>query len=197
MSTHYIWPSGVARLRKWGLLDRVAATGCPALPLGTFDLGPFRLSAPNWPVDGHGDGYCPRRSRLDAILVEAAVAAGAELRDGFTIDEIVVDGQRVVGVRGRGRGAAATETARIVVGADGLHSRVARAVDAPRYAEKPPLACYYYSYWSGIPNEGAVLYPRDRRVIVRLPTNDGLTCLGVGWTSDEFPVYRLDVEGNF
>ena len=129
MSTHYIWPSGNARLQRWGLLDRVAATGCPRLETASFDFGPFRLSGRIPPVDGVGDGYCPRRYRLDAILVEAAVAAGVELREGYTVDEIVQADGRVVGVRGRGRGPAATEEARIVVGADGRHSRVARAVE--------------------------------------------------------------------
>src|SRR5262245_44115778 len=40
MSTHYIWPSGTARLQRWGLLDRVASTGCPRLETASFDFGP-------------------------------------------------------------------------------------------------------------------------------------------------------------
>jgi flavin-dependent dehydrogenase len=198
MSTHYIWPSGVAQLKKWGLLDRVVATGCPAIERGTLDLGHFQLQGTIPPVDGVTEAYCPRRFKLDTVLVEAAVSAGAELREGFMVDEITMDGERVTGLRGRGRdGRVVTETARVVIGADGRYSRVAEAVSAPTYNEKPAVACYYYSYWSGIHDEGSSFIPRDNRVIVRLPTNDGLTCLGVGWTHAEFAAYRADVERNF
>jgi flavin-dependent dehydrogenase len=197
MSTHYIWPSGLARLKRWDVLERVIATGCPELDISRLDLGELQLRGAVPPVEGVSGGYCPRRYKLDTILVEEAVRAGAELRDGFTVDEVTMDGSRVTGIRGRGREATATETARVVVGAEGQHSRVAQAVGAPRYNEKPAQACYYYSYFSGIPDEGAVLSPRDGRVIVRLPTNDGLTCIGVGWTNAEFPAYRADVERNF
>lgn len=197
MSTHYIWPSGIARLQRWDVLDRVIATGCPELSVSTLDLGELRLPGVIPPVDGISSGYCPRRHKLDTILVEEAVKAGAELREGFTVDEITMDGSRATGIRGRGGEATVTETARVVVGADGRHSRVAQAVDAPHYNEKPATACYYYSYWSGIPDEGPVLSPRDGRVVVRLPTNDGLTCIGVGWTNAEFAAFRADVDRNF
>jgi len=57
-----------------------------------------------------------------------------------------MDGERVTGVRGHSAGGAAvTEEARIVIGADGLHSLVARSVTAPSYDVRPVLTCAYYS----------------------------------------------------
>ena len=47
-----------------------------------------------------------------------------------------------------------TEHARIVIGADGLRSHVARAVQAPAYDVRSALTCAYYSYWSGVPLAG-------------------------------------------
>ena len=44
ISTHLIHPPGVAALRRWGLLDRLLATGCPAIHTYLFDVGPFTLS---------------------------------------------------------------------------------------------------------------------------------------------------------
>jgi len=38
------------------------------------------------PIDGIACAYCPRRTVLDQLLVDAAVEAGVELRDGFTVD---------------------------------------------------------------------------------------------------------------
>jgi len=55
----------------------------------------------------------------------------------------------VAGIRGHAAGGAmVTEEARIVIGADGLHSMVARAVNAPIYNERPVQACAYYTYWA-------------------------------------------------
>src|SRR5438045_803498 len=134
LSTHYIHQPGVARVKRWGLLDRVAASNCPPVRRQMLDVGPFAVVGSPPPVDGVADGYAPRRTVLDQILVEAAVAAGAELREHFSMDDLVTDGGRVVGIRGRAvGGGTVTEKARIVIGADGLHSMVARSVQAATY----------------------------------------------------------------
>ncbi len=51
------------------------------------------ISGSPQPIDGIAHGYCPRRTVLDQLLVDAAVEAGAELREGFTVDEILADGR--------------------------------------------------------------------------------------------------------
>src|SRR5262245_12328522 len=79
LSTHQVQLPGVARLERWGLLDRVIATNAPATPVARFDVG-FAAFSGRYPVvDGVDAVYSPRRARLDTILVEAAVAAGADL----------------------------------------------------------------------------------------------------------------------
>src|SRR5512132_276313 len=129
MSTHVVHPPGVAALERWGLLDRLVATGCPPIDTYTFDFGPLTLSGSPRPIDGVSVAYCPRRTVLDKLLVDAAVEAGAELREGFTVEEVLTSGGAVTGIRGHGRnGASVTERARIVIGADGRHSLVAKAV---------------------------------------------------------------------
>src|SRR5919109_4655931 len=107
MSTHFIHPPGVASLERWGLLDRLAATGCPPVTTYSFDFGPLAVSGSPRPIDGVAVGYCPRRTVLDKILVDAAVDAGVELREGFTVDEILADNGTVTGIRGHEKGGAA------------------------------------------------------------------------------------------
>jgi 2-polyprenyl-6-methoxyphenol hydroxylase-like FAD-dependent oxidoreductase len=200
MSTHLIHAPGVAALQRWGLLDELAATGSPPIATYSYDFGPFMISGSARPSDGAAGALCPRRTVLDDVLARAAVAAGAELREAFTVEELVIEDGAVTGIRGHAKGGATvTERARVVIGADGRNSFVARAVGAEQYNEMPALAAGYYAYWSGLPVSGAEFFGRaeDRRMWAAFPTNDGLTCLIVGWPRSQFEANRADYEGHY
>jgi 2-polyprenyl-6-methoxyphenol hydroxylase-like FAD-dependent oxidoreductase len=198
LSTHWIHQPGVALLRRWGLLRNVVESGCPPIDKVTLDFGPLSLSGSPLAADGIVSSYAPRRMVLDQILVEAAVEAGAELREEFVVDELLRDEQQVTGIRGHSRkGGTISERAHIVVGADGLHSTVARLVSAPVYRDRGVLAASYYTYWSGVPTDGVEVYVRDRRSWGMLPTHDGLTVLPLSWPRAEFEANRRDVERNY
>jgi 2-polyprenyl-6-methoxyphenol hydroxylase-like FAD-dependent oxidoreductase len=196
ISTHILWPHGAEVLERWGLLDRLAATGLPPICRRmTFDVGPFALrgSIPD-ANDGKG-GFCPRRTVLDSLLVNAAAECGVEVRESFAVDEILMTGDTVVGVRGRGRsGTAVEERARVVIGADGVNSFVARRVQAQEYEVRPVAACCYYSYFDGITHDDIELYVREHCAFGGAPTNDGLHLVMVNWRTRDFPRVRADVE---
>lgn len=197
VSTHLIHPPGVAALQRWGLLDRIVATGCPPIATYAFDFGPFTLTgAPG--TDDAPVAYAPRRTVLDKLLVDAAAEAGAEVREGFTVTGVTVEDGRVTGVRGHARGGrAVTERARVVVGADGRHSRIARAVRPACYREKPRLQYSYYSYWEGVPGERRFeAYIRPDRGFATWPTNDGLTVVIAGWPYAEFEAAKHDISSD-
>jgi 2-polyprenyl-6-methoxyphenol hydroxylase-like FAD-dependent oxidoreductase len=198
VSTHLLHPPGVVALRRWGLLHRLTATGCPPIDTYAFDFGPFTISGAPGTAEAPV-AYAPRRTVLDKLLVDAASEAGVEVREGFNVDDVVVEDGRVVGVRGHGRGGRfVTEHARVVVGADGRHSRVARAVRPEQYREKPPLLCGYYSYWSGLPTDGRFeTYVRPERGFAAWPTHDDLTLVIGGWPYRELEANRQDIEGNY
>jgi 2-polyprenyl-6-methoxyphenol hydroxylase-like FAD-dependent oxidoreductase len=198
ISTHLIHPPGIAALERWGLLDRLVATGCPPIDTYVFDFGPITISgAPG--TDDAPVSYAPRRTVLDKLLVDAAFEAGAEVREGFTVEDIVIEDGRVTGIRGRSNGRQPViEHARVVIGADGLHSIVAQAVKPEQYNEKPPLNASYYTYWSGLPMNGRFeTYIRPNRGFAAWPTNDGLTLVICGWPFAEFAANKMDVEGNY
>jgi 2-polyprenyl-6-methoxyphenol hydroxylase-like FAD-dependent oxidoreductase len=200
MSTHMIHPPGVAALRRWGLLERLEATGCPPVTTYSFDFGPLTVAGSPRPVDGIAYGYCPRRTVLDKILVDAAVDAGAELREGFTVDQVVVDDGVATGIRGHAKGGApVVERARVVIGADGRHSLLARTVQAECYDERPSQMAMYYAYWSDLPSAGfeTIVRAEDRRGWAAIPTHDDLTVVPFGWPVEEFHANRGDIEGNF
>ncbi len=198
ISTHLVHPPGVASLERWGLLDSVVATGSPAIDTYAFDFGAFTISgAPGTaetPV-----AYAPRRTALDKLLVDAASAAGAEVRERFTVESLVVEDGRVVGIRGHGKGGeTVTELARVVIGADGRYSLVADAVGAREYNVKPQLQVSYYTYWSDLPMSGRFetkLGPG--RGYAAWPTGDDLTLVIAGRSIDEFDAVKRDIEGTY
>ena len=198
MSTHFLWQRGGARLAAWGLLEPLRELGCVPINAINLDVGPVRLRGTGPAVGGVSETYCPRRTVLDALLVKAATDAGAELIEGYVVDGLVWSEGRVVGVEGHQRGGATTTLrSRVVVGADGLHSTVARATGALDYRSHPALTGVLYSYWSGLSGLEASFHARPNRLILVWPTNDDLTCIYVAWPRSEFPRVRKDVEREF
>jgi 2-polyprenyl-6-methoxyphenol hydroxylase-like FAD-dependent oxidoreductase len=203
LSTHQVQLPGVARLARWGVLDAVLAAGTPLTRDVRFDQGDAVITG-RYPAYQGVEAMCsPRRTLLDRVLVDAARAAGAEIRENFAVEEILGDGQ-VTGIRGQEKGApAVTEQARLVIGADGKHSLVAKAVDARAYRARPPRSMAFYTYWADVPvRDGSPagtgeIYGRPGCVAAAWPTNDGLLMTYLAWPAARFDEFRRDVEGNF
>lgn len=197
VSTHIIKYPGVKQLEKWGLLDDVRATNCPPLHRVKSHHGDFLLSGSAPPQDGV-PMIAPRRTVLDEILLEAAVEAGAEVREDFAVRHLLTEGDRVVGIEGQPKGGApVTERARLVIGADGKNSLVARMVKPATYDDHPATAFYYYTYWPDLPDDGLVIHWRHHRFVLAIPTNDGLTCLVVGRPIEYFREFSTDIAANY
>ena len=195
ISTHWIWQYGMACLKRWGLLDRVLATNCPPFRTIGLDLGAFKLTGDPPAIDGAAEICVPRRTVLDKILLDAAADAGAEVREGFSVTGLMSSDGRVTGIRGRVRGGAEIEEqARLVIGADGRNSLVAKAVGAEEYNAKPSLSCGYYAYWSVVLPHIPAIHPRERRIVISFPTNDGLTITYFACPRDELAAVRRDPE---
>jgi 2-polyprenyl-6-methoxyphenol hydroxylase-like FAD-dependent oxidoreductase len=191
LSAHSIQPAGTALLQRWGLLDRVRATGAPFVSDFRFDFGPVVLEGVPAPIEGISEIVSIRRTILDTLLTAAAAEAGAEVRQGFTVKELVWDGGRVVGIRGRdANGHMVEERAAVVIGADGDRSFVARSVEAPTYLRQPGATFTVYSYWRGLDVKAAELYTRPGRFHVALPTNDNLVILSQVVPLAEADLYR-------
>ncbi len=87
VSAHILHPPGVRALAKWGLRDRLAATGCPPIHTYAYDFGAFTIAG----APGTRDApvaYCPRRAILDKLLVDAAAQSGADIREDFAVEEV-------------------------------------------------------------------------------------------------------------
>jgi 2-polyprenyl-6-methoxyphenol hydroxylase-like FAD-dependent oxidoreductase len=127
-------------------LNRLLDTGCPPWNECVVDLGDLQFSGRVPAIDGVSQMCAPRRTVLDMLLLDAAVEAGAEVREAFTVTGLTSTNGCVTGIRGHARGGAEVEeSARIVIGADGKNSFVARTVSAEKYNVRPVLTCWYYA----------------------------------------------------
>jgi flavin-dependent dehydrogenase len=198
LSTHQVQVPGVARLARWGVLDTILAAGTPATRNVRFDQGQAVLTGHFPPCDGTDFMFSPRRTLLDKVLVDAARAAGAEIRENFSVTELLQDNGAVTGVRGTERGAPlVTERAPLVIGADGKHSVVAEAAGARAYRTRQPQSMAFYTYWEGVPADGGELYGRPGCALGAWPTDDGLLMTYLAWPIARFAEFRQDIEGNF
>jgi flavin-dependent dehydrogenase len=148
LSTHFFRGDGLVRsLDEIGVLDEVLATGAPPLSCEYFSLdgNPFEQGPPQEPGN-IGYGLSVRRSTLDAILATRAALAGVDIRTrSKVVDIVTVDGV-CVGVTDE-RGTA--HRARVVVGADGRRSTIARLVGAADQERHPAARAMYYRYATG------------------------------------------------
>ena len=182
MSTHALMRGGVLQLSRWGLLDAIVDAGTPPVRLTTFrystEVVPVEI-APSFEVDAL---YAPRRTVLDRVLVDAAVASGAELRFGTAVTDLCRDRRGVVtGVVGRTRdGERFRAHARAVVGADGIWSSVATLVAAPLERRGTSTSAVTYGYWAGLETDGYEWNFRPGAASGVIPTNDGLACVFAG-----------------
>jgi 2-polyprenyl-6-methoxyphenol hydroxylase-like FAD-dependent oxidoreductase len=186
LSTHALMRAAVVQLHRWGLLDHIVAAGTPPVRTTTFTYADDEIEVAVKPGQGIDALYAPRRTVLDPILVDAARAAGARVEYGPSVVSVTRDSSgRVDGVVARdARGATTTLRARWVIGADGVRSVIARAVDAPIERQGAGRAAFVYGYWSGLELNGYHWVFRPRAVAGLIPTNDGLTCVFGGGDAD-------------
>jgi 2-polyprenyl-6-methoxyphenol hydroxylase-like FAD-dependent oxidoreductase len=180
LSTHSISRSGVVQLSRWGLLDRVLASGAPAIREVTFHARGESVTRQVKQHAGVDVLVAPRRRVLDTIVADAAQAAGAGVRFGVTVTGLRSEAGRVVGVTARDPAGAPLELdARFVVGADGLHSRVARSVGAPIDVAGHADGATHYAYYAGPSWHGTEFFVADGTFAGVFPTNDGEACIWV------------------
>ena len=174
ISTHAVARGGVVQLARWGLLDAVLASGAPPIRRVRFYVGGEVIDRTIKERSGVDLLVAPRRHVLDHLLVEAAREAGAEVRTGVTMTGVTRAGARVTGMQGHdAEGDAIEVSARFVVGADGLRSRVARAVGAPIVDQRPPGGATHYAYFAGPAWDGFEFHIADRVMAGVFPTHDG------------------------
>jgi flavin-dependent dehydrogenase len=200
LSTHALMRGGVLQLHRWGLLEAVVAAGTPAIRATQFNYGDDVETVDIRPGDGISALRAPRRTLLDALLLDAARAAGADVRSPARATRLVTESGKVCGVEGitRGAGTPFRATAPLTIGADGRGSMVAEAVDAQFLRRGTAAGAIVYGYFPGLERD-RYQWAYGRGVTAGVvPTGDGLACVWAGTSSARFGQLRShDIEASF
>jgi menaquinone-9 beta-reductase len=190
LSTHGIQPTGIQVLERIGVLDSLLALAPPILRLRmVFDDG-AAPAADVVAITG-APGLSVRRITLDEILVNAAAAAGAEVRTHTTVTGLVVDSGRVAGVTTT----SGELRAPLVVGADGARSAVAKMVGAGEYSPTPNGRVFMWAYYAADPTGGEMWIGKvGDHTYLGMPTDGGLSLIGVCPSIERRDEVRADRE---
>lgn len=197
-STHFVTVAGTALLDRWGVLEALKAQGVPIFGNIHLNVGGTRMTTDD--VGFAPDPCCsPRRTELDTTLAKAAEDAGAEVRLGVSVTEVVrqADG-RVTGVRLRNAdGAVSEEHAAVVVGADGRTSIVARSVNAAERDRHDIKGTGLFAYFDEFDWRSTEVSLADGTFMFVFPTAARSACIGSATHVDNDAELRADPEAYF
>ncbi len=166
LSTHIL--HGTADLRIEGVYDELVAAGVPPLHEVRIRLDDIAISLT------HTDdpGMCTRRETLDHVLLGRALTAGAKIFPDTAVVGLTRAGDRVTGVVTQAPDGSTTEvTARLVVGADGRNSSVARWAGSRQYLASRSERALVWRYFRGRPLPPVLTWHRiGEHIVSALPT---------------------------
>ena len=194
LSTHALMRGGVLQLHRWGVLDAVRAAETPTIRTTTFHYGDEAVEVSIKERDGVDGLYAPRRTVLDAMLCDAALAAGAEVVHGHSVVDLLgapeghIRGAKIAGANKNVIDVAAD----LVIGADGVRSRVARILQAEPHYTVAHTTASIYGYWKDLEWEGFHWLYNIGAAVGSIPTNDGDTCVFASLPPTRFEEERKD-----
>jgi len=174
----YLSPEAARDLDALGLLGKVEAeaeklTGMRIVADDGGDvLGRFSASAGFEPYRPWG--LALSRARLDAIVLAAAAAAGAEVLQGTACETLMVEDGCVVGAVLRSGAQRWSQRSRAVVGADGVHSLVARRLGLSRCGSPRRLALVAHLAGAEGMGDYGEMFVRRGRYVGLAPIGGGL-----------------------
>lgn len=207
LSTHFFRGSGlVAILRQLDLLDDVLGLGSPPLRYENYYLhgGREPQRAPAQEPGDLGYSLSVRREPLDAMLLERAYRCPTvTFRQRCSVVGLLREEDRVTGVTLASPNGPESVRARLVVGADGRRSVVARFTDPVVEEAAEPLRALYYCYVRGFTGPAGGLADAAEFSVVGdemaylFPSDAGLCCMAVSVNKSRFDWLRASLTDRF
>ncbi|MEV2262631.1 NAD(P)/FAD-dependent oxidoreductase [Streptomyces anulatus] len=197
LCTHYIQASAYPVMAATGLDKALEQVG--AIPNTAHYWTRWGwITPPREPAGAHG--YSVRRETLDPLLrSRAAGTEGVDLKLGRTVNELLVEDGRVVGAAGTAGEEAFSLRARLVVGADGRESTVARLAGA-RTGTTENGRFSYFAYFKGLARpvgDAARVYYLEPDNAYVMPMEDDVTVIAAVVSKARLGEFKADLEGAY
>jgi len=199
LSTHFFrWPT-FSVMDRIGVLETLY-TIAPRLPVNFNFVDGHVFSEPVNNPDGPSHHLCVRRSVLDNLLIERIRAQSTvTLREKAHVTGLLVEGEQIIGVQWSENQERLEARSRVVVGADGIHSVVARHVNIEVEQSEPVHRAMFYAYYRDFqaqPGPSAEFHYRGNYLAYAFPTDSGLTLLAASFPIEDFSTFKKDPEKN-
>ena len=180
VSTHQLFPDSLHLLDQLGAGDRLRAAHLLRPVQYSWRVMGHAVAGAFTPIGGHDRTLSVRRIALDAVLVQTAVEAGAELQAGCEVDDLIGSGSSDDPVRGVVLRSGERIEARWVIGADGRTSTVARRLGLLRGRERRGQMAMLLAYWKGLPDaDWCHIDVHEHAALMSAPCEDGVHLLNV------------------
>lgn len=201
LSTHIFQAPGINLLQRLGVLDDVLASGAELMGRYDYRRGDFTSQGrfPSRPGDA-GQQLSVRRIVLDALLVEKAADAGAEVMTATKLVGLEHADGRVSGVRVTSDGEERVITARLVVGADGRTSTLAKLTGSRKYHVVPSERFAYWGFFEGATppaDPTTVFHMWDGRCVIAGNSDAGLYQVILVPDARYLPEFKADRQAAF
>ncbi len=201
LSSHVFEADALAFLNRLGLSEQIQATGAPLVKRAELRMEDFSVTTelPQRPGD-IGGAASIRRQLLDPILVRAAEQAGASIQMATKAVGLLSEAGRVTGIRVEAGGKQKQLRARLVVGADGRNSSIAKFCGARKYNVSSNERVVYWGYFEGTAPEPEPTFRFHRwseRFVIGMPADSGLYQAGVWPEASELEQFGGDHEALF
>lgn len=198
-STHLIGLNGVQILKELNLFDTIVNTGCPVYERIVLHTPVGSIAGNPPPYKGNTHFFGPRRFALDTALYEEAERLGVVIRSSCEAIEAIWDEGRVIGVRCKTKSSNSIDQylCRLLVGADGANSKVAKLVESKTYSFRQKLSGILWAYFKDLQLDEMEFYFGYGVSGVCFSTNNDLSMVTLTTTLKDYFTIQKNPEAKF
>ena len=198
---HFIQPSATPTLERLGIIPEIEAAGGIPNTVENWTQWGWIRSHRQPGIEPLPYGYNIQRKKLDPMVRNLALSTpGVDYLPGYSVRQLIRQERRIAGVTVKERGGQTYSIqARLVVGADGRHSAVAKLAQLKTKITSN-IRFAYLAYYRNLPLDSGTttrFWFLQPEVAYALPNDEGLTLLVCFLPKDKLTEFKQDIEGNF